>query len=65
MRDPRLEPQKGDVLKRKRLMRKVTQIEKGRVFYTFPDGTNPRECYLATWQAWAANAEVVARGDES
>jgi hypothetical protein len=55
-RDPRVDPRPGDVLRGGGLRREV--IDLGDVYGA------PYQEWLAKWREWAANAEVVKRGDE-
>jgi hypothetical protein len=60
-RDPRTNPQKGDVLRKGAVKRTVMEIEpawSGRVRYMTNAGAG-RRVPLASWQAWARDAEVV------
>ena len=68
-RDPRTNPQPGDVLAtayRKRTVLKVVPERRGvgwSVQFTTPCGGGPSVCTLESWRRWARRAFVRARGD--
>lgn len=64
-RDPRTDPRPGDVLKNrnsKPMTRTVVKTELGGVVYV-PGRLHYLNLFTAHWQKWAADAEIVRRGD--
>lgn len=57
-RDPRIDPQPGDVLACGSDAREVWERIDGRVEYGFPGRTATRWFSLIQWQRWARNADV-------
>lgn len=57
-RDPRIDPQSGDVLAVGTDVREVWDVAHGQVEYGFPRRAANRWLPLIRWQAWARNAEV-------
>lgn len=67
MRDPRLDPQPGDVLcatspTGKQLFRTVTGRKGGDIYYTsgvtIAGKTKVKNCWISTWMDWASKAQV-------
>ena len=62
-RDPRTNPQKGDVIKKGRCRRtryrEVTEWHGWWGFYKTSEHSSPKDICLDQWQAWARDAEVV------
>ncbi len=60
-RDPKIDPQVGDVLNKGGIRRRMTKRLGGEVKYTriMPSGS-VREgwCFITTWKAWAKDAVV-------
>lgn len=61
-RDPRLEPAKGDVIEDRGQRIAVISTSWSTVWFSSSGGLDMTE--MVTWRKWAANAEVVARGDD-
>jgi hypothetical protein len=57
-RDPRKDPQPGDVLAIGNDVREVWKRVNGQIEYIFPRKDASRWLSLIQWQAWARNAEV-------
>lgn len=57
-RDPRTDPQPGDVLAVDGDVREVLQVAHGSVEYGFPGKSATRWLHAIRWQVWARNAEV-------
>lgn len=67
MRDPRIDPQPGDVIKKHSATREVvrTVIERrGREVYYGNNSGKRFNCWLFTWKAWAQDALVVTTAPE-
>lgn len=63
-RDPRRDPQPGDILDKGTERRVVLRVANDTVFYDGPEvvGFRFQSCWLADWRAWAAEAAVVSPG---
>lgn len=63
-RDPRHDPQPGDVLEKEAGRRVVLRVANDTVFYDDPEvvGFRFRTCWLAEWREWAAEAAVISSG---
>lgn len=57
-RDPRTDPQPGDILAVGTDVREVYQVAHGSVEYGFPGKTASRWLHAIRWQVWARTAEV-------
>lgn len=57
-RDPRIDPQAGDVLAIDGDVREVLQVAHGSVEYGFPGKAATRWLHAIRWQVWARNADV-------
>lgn len=57
-RDPRTDPQPGDVLAIDGDVREVLQCWHGRIEYGFPGKAATRSMPRVLWDVWARNAEV-------
>ncbi len=58
-RDPRLNPEPGDVLRVGAEEREVVDVRDNRVEYGFPNRAATRWLSLVAWQVWARHADVV------
>ena len=62
MRDPKIDPQPGDVLRKKKLQRRVTDLN-GSFVHCRESGPKGYERfvldYTDQWKRWAKNAEVI------
>ena len=62
MRDPRVEPQPGDVIKKhsatREVVRTVTERKGNEVYYSNNSGKN-FNCWITSWRTWAQDAKVV------
>ena len=66
--DPRLYPMPGDVLVKGRSYREVTDLSPGGggICYLYKrGGTAVRLCWITTWRAWAKDATVERRWEDS
>lgn len=61
IRDPRLDPQPGDVLAVGTDVREVWDRVNGRIEYGFPNKGATRWLTLIRWQTWARHADVQKR----
>lgn len=59
LRDPRKDPQPGDILRVRGDQREVVDRMQDRIEYGFPNRAASRWIALWQWQAWARTAEVV------
>lgn len=61
-RDPRRDPQPGDILEKHAERRVVLRVANDTVFYDGPEAVGFRfqSCWLTDWRAWAAEAAVVS-----
>lgn len=67
-RDPKTDPQRGDVVERpglsplakhrREVVRSFVQNERSQVTYR-QNGALPRTCHLSTWMRWARNGDVI------
>ncbi len=62
-RDPRLNPQAGDVIEKSTnigttLTRTVVRRENNDIFYTSGDNVKVRKCWISTWMEWCRDSEV-------
>jgi len=71
VRDPRLDPQPGDVLRKGTMVRKVIRIDKAYsdsqgddVAHTRNGGKRERYIFVCNWRRWAKGAEVVSGGEK-
>ena len=63
-RDPRVDPRPGDVVRKGRITRFVTEGYRGRIVYAkrvseVPRASGSFSCWITTWQDWARNATVL------
>lgn len=58
-RDPRTNPQPGDILGAGSEQREVVDVRDGRVEYGFPNRAATRWLSKFEWQRWARHADVV------
>ena len=61
VRDPRLDPQPGDVLRKGTMVRKVKGDD---VAHTRNGGKRERYIFVCNWRRWAKGAEVVSGGEK-
>ena len=64
-RDPKIDPQPGDILACFGMVRTVTKRMGGEVRYTRPAAggkTFKGACFVTTWKAWAKNAVTLPKG---
>jgi hypothetical protein len=57
-RDPRIDPLKGDVIRKGFASRRVFARYGNEVTYQTDRGTK-RRCWISAWQEWARKAEVI------
>jgi|688.fasta_scaffold2424584_2 hypothetical protein len=57
-RDPRIDPQPGDVVKKGKT-RRVNHRKGDEVFYMSGGSMVERSCWITTWQDWCRDAEVL------
>lgn len=62
-RDPRIDPQPGDVIEKNGDRRVVLRVANDSVFYDDAEvvGFRFKSCWLTEWQQWAQGTVVVAR----
>ena len=69
-RDPKIDPVKGDILRREKQTVEITEVNR-HFGFVFDGSPMPVELltpwnrpWKPTWRKWAATAEVIKRGDE-
>lgn len=69
-RDPRIDPQPGDVLARqgrdyKTLRRSVVWRRLERVRFKSGDSATEREVYLVSWMEWSREADIIRTAEHT
>jgi hypothetical protein len=65
LRDPRIDPMPGDVLRKGRTAREVTFRSGSVIRYFGPlSQVHPALIFVMQWRKWAKDAEVLQRGEE-
>lgn len=63
MRDPRKNPQAGDIIRKgtatRVITRTVTRVKGGDIHYKVVEGGSEKCAWITTWQTWARDASVV------
>ncbi len=65
MRDPKIDPMPGDVLKRRSMFREIKKLYGGFYEVEERDGFGHRRTLMpnrAQWCSWARTAEVISHG---
>lgn len=67
-RDPRKDPQPGDVLATPWRTRRVLKVLPGVwspvIRYSTPNGAKPGKCTIENWRRWSRHADVVRHADD-
>lgn len=66
MRDPKVDPMEGDILRKNHKEREVDEVTPNSVIYVVDDACSP-EVSMTSWRRWAKRATVIRwseRGSE-
>lgn len=64
-RDPRMDPQPGDIVRKEGKTRRVAERKGGDIKYFAGDADGrraegfPKFCWITTWRSWCKDAEVL------
>jgi hypothetical protein len=58
-RDPRKDPQPGDIIRKGNKQRKVVTVYGNDIWYDVPGSTVRKLCWITTWRVWARGADVI------